>query len=98
MNEACEIETREDTLREIYSLASTSEQLIKTRWLNIDTEQEDDGRWIAEVDEIPGALAYGTTREDAIKRVTVLALSILSDEIKEKNSPETEIFMFKDAA
>jgi len=42
--------------------------------LCIETEQEADGRWIAEVPAIPGALVYAPTREEAIARVKALAL------------------------
>ncbi len=47
--------------------------------LTIETEQETDGRWIAEVTGIPGALAYGATREDAISRVHSLAVAVIAD-------------------
>jgi hypothetical protein len=42
--------------------------------LAIETELEEDGRWIAEVPEIPGVLAYGQTREEAVERVQALSL------------------------
>ena len=45
----------------------------------IETEREDDGRWIAEVPELPGALAYGTTREEAMVKVEALALRVLAE-------------------
>jgi predicted RNase H-like HicB family nuclease len=45
----------------------------------VELEQEEDGRWIAEVVEIPGALAYGTTREEAGANVRSLALRIVAD-------------------
>lgn len=47
--------------------------------LTIETEREEDGRWIGEVPELPGALAYGRTREEAIARVKALALRVLAD-------------------
>ena len=47
--------------------------------LTIETEQEDDGRWIAEVLEIPGVLAYGLNRDDAIAQVQSLAQRVLAD-------------------
>jgi len=47
----------------------------------IETEQEIDGRWIAEVLEIPGALAYGATVEDATKKVEALALRAIADKL-----------------
>ena len=50
--------------------------------LTIEIEQEEDGRWLAEVPEIPGALAYGQTREDAIGQVQALTLRVLADRIE----------------
>jgi predicted RNase H-like HicB family nuclease len=47
--------------------------------LTIEVEQEDDGRWLAEVPEIPGVLAYGQTREEAVERVQALSLKVLAD-------------------
>jgi predicted RNase H-like HicB family nuclease len=48
----------------------------------VEHEQEDDGRWLAEVLELPGVLAYGNTREEAISRVQALALRVLADRIE----------------
>jgi predicted RNase H-like HicB family nuclease len=50
--------------------------------LIIETDREDDGRWIAEVAALPGALAYGQTREEAIARVQALALRVLADRLE----------------
>ena len=47
----------------------------------IETEQEEDGRWIAEVLEISGTLAYGSTPDEAIKNVQALALRLLADRL-----------------
>lgn len=49
--------------------------------LTIELEQEVDGRWIAEVPELPGVLAYGQTRQEAIDRVRSLSLRILADRL-----------------
>ncbi len=58
---------------------------------NIETEREDDGRWIAEVPTVPGALVYGASREQAISRVQALALRILADRIDQGEPlPEVE--------
>jgi predicted RNase H-like HicB family nuclease len=51
--------------------------------LTLNLDREEDGRWIAEVQEIPGVLAYGTTRNDAIIRVKVLSLRVLADRIEQ---------------
>lgn len=48
----------------------------------IEVEQEDDGRWIAEISEIPGALAYGYTKDQARSKVEALALRVLADRIE----------------
>ncbi len=50
--------------------------------LTIDHEQEDDGRWLAEVLELPGVLAYGQTPQEAIARVQALALRVLADRLE----------------
>jgi predicted RNase H-like HicB family nuclease len=50
--------------------------------LTIELEHEDDGRWLAEVPELPGALAYGQSRADAIARVQALALRVLADRLE----------------
>ena len=49
--------------------------------MKIEIEKEDDGRWIAEVSDLPGVLAYGKTREDAIAKVEALALRVIADRI-----------------
>lgn len=48
----------------------------------IEYEQEEDGRWLAEVLELPGVLAYGRTPEEAIARVQALGLRALADRIE----------------
>jgi predicted RNase H-like HicB family nuclease len=49
--------------------------------LTIETEQEEDGRWLAEVPELPGVLTYGQTRQEAIDRVKALSLRVLADRL-----------------
>jgi predicted RNase H-like HicB family nuclease len=48
----------------------------------VEHEQEDDGRWLAEVLELPGVLAYGNTRQEAIGRVQALALRVVAERIE----------------
>ena len=50
--------------------------------VKIETERELDGRWIADVTELPGVLAYGETRDDAIAKVKALALRVLADRLE----------------
>lgn len=49
--------------------------------LAVEAEQETDGRWIAEIPRIPGALAYGADRLEAISRAEALALRVLADRL-----------------
>ena len=49
--------------------------------LNIEIEREDDGRWIAEVPELTGVLAYGQSRQEAIGRIQALCLRVLADRL-----------------
>jgi predicted RNase H-like HicB family nuclease len=49
---------------------------------SIDTEQEDDGRWLAEVPDLPGVLAYGATKEEAQARAQVLALRVIAEQLE----------------
>ncbi len=49
--------------------------------LTIETEQETDGRWLAEVPELAGVLSYGQTRQEAIERVQALALRVVADRL-----------------
>ena len=59
----------------------------------IETEKEDDGRWICEIPEIPGVMAYGKTRNEAVAKTQSLALRILADRIEHgENVPEMNSF------
>jgi predicted RNase H-like HicB family nuclease len=48
----------------------------------VEVEQEEDGRWIAEVTELPGVLAYGGTPEKARAKVQALALRVVADRLE----------------
>ena len=48
----------------------------------IEYEQEVDGRWLAEVLELPGVLAYGQTADEAIAKAQALALRVLADQLE----------------
>ena len=49
---------------------------------SIELERETDGRWIAEVVELPGVLAYGATQDEAIAHVQILALRVVADRLE----------------
>lgn len=48
----------------------------------VEVEQEEDGRWIAEVVELPGVLAYGRTPQEAKAKVQALALRVVADRLE----------------
>lgn len=50
--------------------------------LKIEIEREDDGRYLAEAPALPGVLAYGHTRQEAIQRVQALALRVIADRLE----------------
>ena len=52
----------------------------------VEFEHEDDGRWLAEVLELPGVLAYGQTSEEAIAKAQALALRVLADRLEHGES------------
>lgn len=55
--------------------------------MTVELETEKDGRWIAEVLELPGTLVYGTTREDALASAQALALRVLADKLEHGEAP-----------
>ncbi len=54
--------------------------------VSIEHEQEDDGRWLAEVPELPGVLAYGMTAEEAMAKAEALALRVLAERLEHGES------------
>jgi predicted RNase H-like HicB family nuclease len=54
----------------------------QTMTFSIETEQETDGRWLAEVEVLPGVMAYGTTKTDAVAKVQALALRVLAERLE----------------
>ena len=50
--------------------------------MSIEVEREADRRWLAEVPDLPGAMAYGKSRADAIAKVQALALRVLADRLE----------------
>jgi predicted RNase H-like HicB family nuclease len=57
----------------------------------IESEQEVDGRWLAEVLELPGVMVYGPTRAEAISKVLALALRSLADRIEHGEAAPTPL-------
>ena len=54
--------------------------------LTLESEQETDGRWIAEVPQLAGVLAYGATRDAAMAKAEVLALRVVAEQLEHGSS------------
>ena len=59
----------------------------------IEHEREADGRWLAEVRELPGVLAYGATAEEAMARAQVLAPRVLAERLEHNETGPQAIFI-----
>jgi predicted RNase H-like HicB family nuclease len=57
--------------------------------LSLVLEREADGRWIAEVPELPGVMVYGASQAEAMAKAEVLALRVLADRIEHAESPSS---------
>ena len=53
----------------------------------VELEREADGRWIAEVPELPGVLCYGATQDDAVAHVQAFALRVLAERLENGEAP-----------
>ena len=57
----------------------------------LECEQEEDGRWIGAVPELPGVLAYGSSAADAMSKAEVLALRVIADQLENGESKPVSI-------
>ncbi len=64
----------------------------------IETERETDGRWIAEIVDVPGVMAYGTTEKEAMASAQALALRVLADRIEQEKEPTETVTVSIEAA
>ena len=53
----------------------------------IELEREEDGRWIAEVPDLPGVLCYGQDRDEAVAGVQALALRVIAERLENREAP-----------
>lgn len=58
---------------------------------SIECEEEVDGRWIAEIPQLPGVLCYGATAEEAMSKAEVLALRAMAERIEQHESQPVPI-------
>jgi predicted RNase H-like HicB family nuclease len=61
--------------------------------LTLEYEREQDGRWLAEVPELPGVIAYGATAAEAMARAQVLALRVLAERLEHDEASPVSISM-----
>ncbi len=57
----------------------------------VEFEREDDGRWIADVTALPGVMAYGATKEEALLKCKALALRVIADRLEQHESTVTTL-------
>lgn len=58
---------------------------------SIECEREEDGRWLAEVPQLPGVLAYGDTSDEALAKAEVLALRVLAERLEHGEARPVDI-------
>lgn len=64
----------------------------------VETEREADGRWIAEIVDVPGVMAYGASEKEAVASAQALALRILADRIEQQKEPTETVTVSIEAA
>ena len=57
----------------------------------IEYEKEVDGRWLAEVPQLPGVLAYGASADEAMRKAETLALRVLADQLEQNETKAVAI-------
>ena len=63
--------------------------MVEIQPIRVELEQEEDGRLLASVPDLPGVMAYGATEEEAVRRVKSVALQVLADMIdSDEDVPE----------
>lgn len=63
----------------------------RLKLLTIELDREEDGRWIADVPDLPGVMVYGDAKQDALAKVQALALRVLASKIEEDGTPQDEV-------
>ena len=71
----------------------TTKSRTKTYFF-VEFDREDDGRWIAEISKLPGVMAYGLTKKEALRKVCAIALRTLADGIERGKAIEPVIHLF----
>ena len=64
----------------------------------VEVDRETDGRWIAEVPDLPGVLCYGATRDEAVREAEALALHVIADQIQHGETAAGPVSVHLEAA
>ena len=74
----------------------TTKSRTKTYFF-VEFDREDDGRWIAEISKLPGVMAYGPTKKEALQKVYAIALRTIADNIEQGRvlTPVTRLFNYE---
>ncbi len=66
-------------------------------YFTVEFDREDDGRWIAEIPKLPGVMAYGLTKKEALQKVYAIALRTIADNIEQGRilAPVTQLFDYE---
>jgi len=67
----------------------------KTTPFNLEFDREDDGRWIAEISQLPGVMAYGSTKQEATRKAYSIALRTLADRVEQGSVPAAVARLFE---
>ncbi len=63
----------------------------RVRVFTVEFDREEDGRWIAEVPQLPGVMVYGRSKRDALVKVQALAYRVLADHIEKDKAPRNSV-------
>ena len=75
-------------------MARGTKKSYKPKSFEVEFEREDDGRWIAEIPKLPGVMAYGASKPEALRHVYAIALRTLADGVEQGNllAPVSRLF------
>lgn len=68
-------------------LAAKRGSTVRPLTFTIELEREDDGRWLAEIDALPGVMCYGHDRDEAMSKVQALALRVIAERLEHREAP-----------
>lgn len=75
--------SKEDQYGIIVRMARKIKKSVSPQSFKVEFDREKDGRWIAEIPKLPGVMAYGATKQEALQQVYAIALRTLADTIEQ---------------